>query len=188
MPQEHILEAAPDIGWEMDVAWVDPRRRRPVALDRDATAAASPPSTSRTSRPPGENADEDGWADVGHGTVDWKALMARAQGDAGRSTSSWNTTIRTTSTRFATRSIAAAKQHSEEHATMAKTLGVGIIGCGNISTAYFTLAPLFTGIEVRACADINPDAAKARADGIRRARRDASTTCWPTRRSTSSST
>ena len=26
--------------------------------------------------PAGENADEDGWADVGHGTVDWKALMA----------------------------------------------------------------------------------------------------------------
>lgn len=46
---------------------------------------------------------------------------------------------------------------------MAKTLGVGIIGCGNISTTYFSLAPLFRGIEVRACADINMDAAKARA-------------------------
>ena len=46
---------------------------------------------------------------------------------------------------------------------MAKTLGVGVIGCGNISTAYFTLAPLFRGIEMRACADINMDAARARA-------------------------
>ncbi len=44
-----------------------------------------------------------------------------------------------------------------------KLLGVGIIGCGNISTTYFSLAPLFNGIEVRACADINPAAAKARA-------------------------
>lgn len=26
--------------------------------------------------PAGENADEDGWADVGHGTVDWKGLVA----------------------------------------------------------------------------------------------------------------
>ncbi|GLS31763.1 Predicted dehydrogenase [Mesorhizobium albiziae] len=46
---------------------------------------------------------------------------------------------------------------------MAKKLGVGIIGCGNISTTYFQLAPLFKGIEVRAGADINMDAAKARA-------------------------
>jgi predicted dehydrogenase len=46
---------------------------------------------------------------------------------------------------------------------MAKTMGVGVIGCGNISAAYFRLAPLFRGIEMRACADINMDAAKARA-------------------------
>lgn len=44
-----------------------------------------------------------------------------------------------------------------------KTLGIGVIGCGNISTAYFRLAPLFRGIEMRACADLNADAAKAQA-------------------------
>jgi predicted dehydrogenase len=42
-------------------------------------------------------------------------------------------------------------------------LGIGIIGCGNISTAYLKLAPLFKGLEVRAVADINMDAATARA-------------------------
>src|SRR4029079_17638969 len=46
---------------------------------------------------------------------------------------------------------------------MAKKLGVGVVGCGNISAAYFRLSPLFKGIEMRACADINMDAAKARA-------------------------
>jgi predicted dehydrogenase len=46
---------------------------------------------------------------------------------------------------------------------MTQDLGVGIIGCGNISTTYFRLAPLFKGIEIRACADINPEAAEARA-------------------------
>jgi predicted dehydrogenase len=46
---------------------------------------------------------------------------------------------------------------------MAKKLGVGIIGCGNISTTYFKFAPLFKGIEVRSCADVNPAAAKAKA-------------------------
>ncbi len=34
-------------------------------------------------------------------------------------------------------------------------LGVGVIGCGNISIAYMRLAPLFNAIEMRACADIN---------------------------------
>jgi predicted dehydrogenase len=48
--------------------------------------------------------------------------------------------------------------------SMAKKLGIGVIGCGNISKAYFSLAPLFRGIEMRACADINMDAARARAD------------------------
>ncbi|AZQ67784.1 Gfo/Idh/MocA family oxidoreductase [Silicimonas algicola] len=43
------------------------------------------------------------------------------------------------------------------------TLGVGIIGCGNISAAYLRLAPLFRGIEVRAVADLSAAAAEARA-------------------------
>lgn len=47
---------------------------------------------------------------------------------------------------------------------MTKTLDVGIIGCGNISGAYLRLSPMFRGIEIRACADINPAVAKARAD------------------------
>jgi predicted dehydrogenase len=52
---------------------------------------------------------------------------------------------------------------------MARRLGVGIIGCGNISATYLTLAPQFRGIEIRACADVNMDAARARASeyGIR---------------------
>ncbi|NNH61585.1 Gfo/Idh/MocA family oxidoreductase [Rhizobium laguerreae] len=47
---------------------------------------------------------------------------------------------------------------------MTKELGVGIIGCGNISTTYFSLAPLFKGLKVLACADINVQAAEARAE------------------------
>lgn len=46
---------------------------------------------------------------------------------------------------------------------MSKTYGVGIMGAGNISSAYLKLAPLFKGIEVRAIADIYSEAAKARA-------------------------
>jgi predicted dehydrogenase len=46
---------------------------------------------------------------------------------------------------------------------MARKLGVGVIGCGNISKTYFKHAPEFKGTEMRACADINMDAARARA-------------------------
>ncbi len=47
---------------------------------------------------------------------------------------------------------------------MTTNLGVGIIGCGNISSAYMSLGPLFKGIDVKACADMNIDAAKARSE------------------------
>ena len=47
---------------------------------------------------------------------------------------------------------------------MARELGVGIIGCGNISTTYFSLAPLFKGLKVLACSDLNMNAAELRAE------------------------
>lgn len=73
-PMEHILAAAPDIGWEMDVGWTvragsDPLQwierhgRRIVAVHVKDIAR------------PGQGLDEDGWSDVGHGTVDWPGLM-----------------------------------------------------------------------------------------------------------------
>ena len=45
-------------------------------------------------------------------------------------------------------------------------IGVGVIGCGNISAAYMRLAPLFAGVEIRACADLNADLAKTRAEAF----------------------
>jgi predicted dehydrogenase len=46
---------------------------------------------------------------------------------------------------------------------MGRTLALGIVGCGNISTTYFSLGPLFRGIEIKACADLVPAAAEAKA-------------------------
>jgi predicted dehydrogenase len=43
------------------------------------------------------------------------------------------------------------------------TMNIGIIGCGNISTTYLGLAPLFKGLQVVAVADMNMEAATARA-------------------------
>ncbi|WP_027232190.1 Gfo/Idh/MocA family oxidoreductase [Phyllobacterium sp. UNC302MFCol5.2] len=45
---------------------------------------------------------------------------------------------------------------------MARSLGIGIIGAGNISSTYLNLAPLFKGIKVQAIADINAAAAQHR--------------------------
>ena len=42
-------------------------------------------------------------------------------------------------------------------------LGIGVIGCGNISITYIRTAALFGGVELRACADLAPELAAARA-------------------------
>lgn len=46
---------------------------------------------------------------------------------------------------------------------MARKLRVGVVGTGNISTAYFKLSKLFKGMEIVSCADINMKAAEAQA-------------------------
>lgn len=45
-----------------------------------------------------------------------------------------------------------------------KPVGIGIIGCGNISNAYFKGASAFEILEIVACADLNMEAAKAKAE------------------------
>jgi sugar phosphate isomerase/epimerase len=82
-PMEHILAAAPDIGWEIDVAWVirggaDPR----PWIDREARriVAVHVKDIAR----PGQGVGEGGWADVGHGTVDWPGLMPALRRSAAR--------------------------------------------------------------------------------------------------------
>jgi predicted dehydrogenase len=41
------------------------------------------------------------------------------------------------------------------------SLGVGVVGCGNVATTYLRNAALFPGVELRACADLAPAAAEA---------------------------
>ena len=47
---------------------------------------------------------------------------------------------------------------------MSDALKVGVIGCGNISTAYFELSALFRTIDICACADIDMDKANEQAN------------------------
>jgi sugar phosphate isomerase/epimerase len=74
LPQEHILEAAPDIGWEIDVAWVVRGGADPLAwIDRHGKRIVA--VHVKDIAKPGEGKDEDGWSDVGHGTMDWAGLI-----------------------------------------------------------------------------------------------------------------
>lgn len=52
---------------------------------------------------------------------------------------------------------------------MSKVMGIGVIGAGNISSAYLRLSKMFKGIEMRAVADLNMDTARAQAEtfGVR---------------------
>lgn len=46
---------------------------------------------------------------------------------------------------------------------MPSKLTVGVVGCGNISQIYFTVSKAFKGLELKACSDLNMDAARAKA-------------------------
>lgn len=74
MPQEQILDAASGIGWEIDVAWVIRGGVNPLPwIERfaDRIVAVHVKDIAK----PGEGKDEDGWSDVGYGTVDWAGLV-----------------------------------------------------------------------------------------------------------------
>jgi sugar phosphate isomerase/epimerase len=75
IPQRTILEAAPEIGWEIDVAWVVRGGVDPLDwIDRYASRIVAVHVKDIASD--GQAKDEDGWADVGHGTLDWPRIMA----------------------------------------------------------------------------------------------------------------
>jgi sugar phosphate isomerase/epimerase len=77
-PIEIILGASPGLEWELDLAWLVKAGEDPVAwMDKlgDRITAVHVKDIA----PAGEALDEDGWADVGHGTLDWKSLLATAR-------------------------------------------------------------------------------------------------------------
>ncbi len=47
---------------------------------------------------------------------------------------------------------------------MSRRMKVGVIGCGNISGAYFNASRTFENIQITACADLKTEAAKAKAE------------------------
>lgn len=82
-PMEQILAGGPDLSWEADIAWVVRGKADPFAwiekYGKRITAVHV-----KDIAPAGENTDEDGWADVGHGTVPWAKLIAALKGTSVR--------------------------------------------------------------------------------------------------------
>lgn len=74
IPQKEILDAAPEIGWEIDVAWVVRGGGDPLAWIDDYASRIVAAHVKDIAKP-GEKTDEDGWEDVGHGTMDWAGIM-----------------------------------------------------------------------------------------------------------------
>ena len=74
-----LFEEAPGLAWEADLAWIVRGGGDPVAeLARHKGRVFA--CHVKDLAPAGQNADEDGWADPGHGVMDWTKLLAAMKG------------------------------------------------------------------------------------------------------------
>ncbi|MEL6572722.1 MAG: sugar phosphate isomerase/epimerase [Pseudomonadota bacterium] len=78
LPLDLMIAAAPDVSLELDIGWVFRAGLDPVATIEKYAGRISA-AHIKDLAPEGENADEDGWADVGHGILDWPAITAALQ-------------------------------------------------------------------------------------------------------------
>ncbi|MFM2365781.1 MAG: hypothetical protein RIR95_388 [Pseudomonadota bacterium] len=109
LPHTALFDGGPDLEWEMDVAWVIKGGADPFQWIKDYSGRITAAHVKDIA-PAGENANEDGWADVGHGTVDWRALMAALRG-IGVKNFVMEHDNPSDHHRFATRSIASVKSY-----------------------------------------------------------------------------
>jgi len=104
MPMEILLTEAPGISWEGDMAWVQFAGADPFAWV-DKFGARLSAVHIKDLAASGEKADEDGWADVGEGVIDWKQLIAKIREVAPDALSIMEHDKPSDVTRFATTSI-----------------------------------------------------------------------------------
>lgn len=112
VPQKLILDAAPAIGLELDVAWVVRGGADPMAWI-DAYADRILSVHVKDIAPAGENAGEDGWADVGHGTVGWKTMLKQLRLKTPATVYAMEHDNPSDVERFARRSIEAVRSYGE---------------------------------------------------------------------------
>lgn len=70
-----ILSGSDELALELDLAWIKVGAQDPLAwIEKHASRLLS--VHLKDIAPVGEATDEDGWADVGHGTMDWPAIVS----------------------------------------------------------------------------------------------------------------
>ena len=107
LPMDLIAQVSTDMMLELDLGWVLRAGHDPLAwIAKYANQIAS--VHIKDIAPEGEAADEDGWADVGHGVQDWNAIHAALQ-TAGIDHYVVEHDNPNDHERFATRSLAALK-------------------------------------------------------------------------------
>lgn len=75
LPIDHIFAGGPGLSWEADLAWVERAgRKASEAIARHGSRISSVHIKDIAAA--GTCLDEDGWADVGQGVMDWASLMA----------------------------------------------------------------------------------------------------------------
>jgi sugar phosphate isomerase/epimerase len=75
-PLAVLLDAAPEVGWQADLGWLARAGSEIDAwLDRYGDRVSSVHVKDLAAA--GRNLDEDGWAAVGAGTLDWRHLLGR---------------------------------------------------------------------------------------------------------------
>ncbi len=74
LPMDVLLGEVPDMVWEVDLAWVVRGGADPAAWLARHSSRIDTCHIKDLARS-GECADEDGWADVGHGTMSWAKLL-----------------------------------------------------------------------------------------------------------------
>jgi sugar phosphate isomerase/epimerase len=74
LPIEQIYAGGPDLSWEADIAWVIRGGADPLTWIEKLGSRITAVHVKDIA-PAGQNEHEGGWADVGHGTVDWAGLM-----------------------------------------------------------------------------------------------------------------
>ncbi len=78
-PIDLIYEAGPSLAWQADIAWIARGGSDPLPyIDKYADRIKS--VHLKDIAPEGDCLDEDGWADVGHGTLDWATFMRKLTG------------------------------------------------------------------------------------------------------------
>ena len=73
-PHDVIFDAAPMLDWECDVAWIARAKINPIPWIKKYAGRITSVHVKDIA-PRGQNEDEDGWADLGQGTVDWVGVF-----------------------------------------------------------------------------------------------------------------